>query len=361
MTADDIAAARRWFAEELRHVARLRSPAVVRAFATVPREHFAGPGPWRLLSPWYLRDYWTTEDADPRHLYHDVLIAIDEARRLNNGQPSLWAFLYDQLDLAAGEHVVHVGIGTGYYSAILADIVGRDGAVTAVEIDAELAARARANLALGWPQANVVAADGFAYRPERPADAIIVNAGVTHLSLAWLDALAEDNGRLLVPLTDADRVRRVPADHAPARTTRIATPRAMSAASGIIDCVGGRDHEAEDKSGRGTAKIEASIRQSGRCGVRRTNRTRPAGWLATAGGFRPLHRMCEDHSCCNFGPTASTATRTFRRTRRTPASAASSARSARTASRRCCSTSVPTAVAVSCRGRSVRRPNIAPA
>jgi protein-L-isoaspartate(D-aspartate) O-methyltransferase len=51
MTEDDVAAARRWFAEELRHVARVRSHAVVRAFATVPREHFAGPGPWRLLSP----------------------------------------------------------------------------------------------------------------------------------------------------------------------------------------------------------------------------------------------------------------------------------------------------------------------
>ena len=71
----------------------VRSPAVVHAFATVPREHFAGPGPWRLLSPWYLQDYWTTEDADPRHLYNDVLVAIDEARRLNNGQPRLWAFL----------------------------------------------------------------------------------------------------------------------------------------------------------------------------------------------------------------------------------------------------------------------------
>ena len=62
-----------------------------------------------------------------------MLVAIDEARRLNNGQPSLWAFLYDQLDLAAGERVLHVGIGAGYHSTILADIVGRDGAVTAVE------------------------------------------------------------------------------------------------------------------------------------------------------------------------------------------------------------------------------------
>src|SRR5271169_1193603 len=97
---DDIGRARRWFAEELRHTAHVRSPAVVAAFATVPREHFAGPGPWRVLSPLRMARYWTTEDANPTHVYHDILIAIDESRRLNNGQPSLWAALYDQLGLA---------------------------------------------------------------------------------------------------------------------------------------------------------------------------------------------------------------------------------------------------------------------
>jgi protein-L-isoaspartate(D-aspartate) O-methyltransferase len=253
VSQDEIVAARRWFAEELRHIARVRSPAVVQAFASVAREHFAGPGPWRLLSPWYLQEYWTTEDADPRHLCHDVLIAIDEARRLNNGQPSLWAFLYDQLDLAPGEHVVHVGIGTGYYTAILAHIVGCSGRVTAVEIDAELAARARENLARDWPQAHVVVADGFAFHPAQPADVIVVNAGVTHLSVAWLDALAEDQGRLLVPLTSADRFgaclliqRRKGPGHWPARhLCRI----------GIIDCVGGRDTDA-------AAKLEAALRRT---------------------------------------------------------------------------------------------------
>ena len=66
---DDIGRARRWFAEELRHTAHVRSPAVVEAFATVPREHFAGPGPWRVLSPMRGPDYWTTDDADPRRLH----------------------------------------------------------------------------------------------------------------------------------------------------------------------------------------------------------------------------------------------------------------------------------------------------
>jgi hypothetical protein len=115
MMDDPVATARRWFAEELRYTAGVRSPAVVLAFATVPRERFAGPGPWRVLSPMSLGAYWTPDAADPRHLYHDVLVAIDEERRLNKGQPSLWAALYYRLRLVAGMHVVHVGAGTGYY------------------------------------------------------------------------------------------------------------------------------------------------------------------------------------------------------------------------------------------------------
>ena len=95
--SDLIEEARHRYAEELRLTARLGSRAVIDAFATVPRERFFGPGPWRLLSPMALGEYRTTEDGDPRHLYHDVLIAIDEQRRLNNGQPSLWARMYEDL------------------------------------------------------------------------------------------------------------------------------------------------------------------------------------------------------------------------------------------------------------------------
>jgi protein-L-isoaspartate(D-aspartate) O-methyltransferase len=126
--SDLIEEARHRDAEELRFTARLGSRAVIDAFATVPRERFFGLGPWRLLSPMALGEYWTTEDGDPRHLYHDVLIAIDEQRRLYNGQPSLWARMYEDLDLSNGAHVVHVGAGTGYYSAILARLSAEPGA-----------------------------------------------------------------------------------------------------------------------------------------------------------------------------------------------------------------------------------------
>jgi protein-L-isoaspartate(D-aspartate) O-methyltransferase len=58
-------------------------------------------------------------DADPSHFYHDVLLAVDEARWLNNGQPSFLAFLIEALEVEAGEHVVHIGSDTGYFTAIL--------------------------------------------------------------------------------------------------------------------------------------------------------------------------------------------------------------------------------------------------
>jgi protein-L-isoaspartate(D-aspartate) O-methyltransferase len=244
VVADDrLQAARRFFAEELRHTARVQSQSVVDAFATVPREKFAGPGPWRILSPMRMEDYWTTRDADPTHLYHDVLVAIDEARRLNNGQPSLWAGLYDQLGLARKDHVVHIGAGTGYYSAVLAEIVGAAGRVTAVEIDPALAARARDNLALRWPQVDVVTANGFGFCSKRTAAAIVVNAGVSHLSLPWLDSLAE-NGRLLVPLTTADRLGAFLLITRQNDTPRRYPVRVVSPTA-IISCVGGRNAAAE--------------------------------------------------------------------------------------------------------------------
>ena len=172
-----------------------------------------------------------------------MLVAIDETRGLNNGQPSLWASLFDQLAIERGERVVHVGAGAGYYSAILAAIVGESGRVIAIEIDPGLAMRAREHLR-PWPQAHVIAADGFAYRLEGPADAIVVNAGVTHLSPAWLDALAPDNGRLLVPLTGASWwgaflivTRR------DGGTRRY--PVRFASRTGIIHCIGGRDADAE--------------------------------------------------------------------------------------------------------------------
>src|SRR3981189_2529622 len=84
------------------------------------REDFPGAGPWWILR-WF-RDYVTTPDADPVYLYTDDLVGILPERRLNNGQPSLHAHLIHQATPAAGAPVVHIGTGTGYYTAILAQL-----------------------------------------------------------------------------------------------------------------------------------------------------------------------------------------------------------------------------------------------
>jgi len=187
---------RRWFAEDLRAICHLGDERVVAAFAAVPRERFVSPGPWRIL---HLNDgYWTTPDDDPRHLYHNVLVALDEARGLNTGEPALWARHLDRLEIADGSRVLQIGAGTGYSTAILAELAGPTGHVDGIEIDATLAATARRNLD-SWSTAHVHAADA-SVRIDGRWDVIVAFAGATTPLAWWLDGLA-NGGRLLLPMT----------------------------------------------------------------------------------------------------------------------------------------------------------------
>lgn len=187
---------RRWFAEELRVMGHLLDERVIDAFAAVPRELFAGRGPWRILH--FADGYWTTPDADPRRLYHNVLIALDEKRQLNIGEPLLWARHFDRIGVRAGERVLQIGTGSGYYSAVLAELVGPQGRVDGIEIDAPLAAMAERNLER-WPAAHITAGDASVPVDGR-WDLIVAFAGATAPHAWWIDALA-DGGRLLLPMT----------------------------------------------------------------------------------------------------------------------------------------------------------------
>jgi protein-L-isoaspartate(D-aspartate) O-methyltransferase len=193
--ADPIESARRFYAEELCRLNAISSPSILAAFATVPRERFVGPGPWMIQSS---GTSWFTRDADPTHVYRDALIVLDESQHLNNGQPSLWAINFDQLRVRPGDRILHLGCGTGYYTAILAELTGPHGKVTALEIDEGLAARARTALE-PWPQVTVAHADG-SRGPFEPADVIVVSAGATQPLPAWLTAV-KPSGKLLFPLT----------------------------------------------------------------------------------------------------------------------------------------------------------------
>jgi protein-L-isoaspartate(D-aspartate) O-methyltransferase len=233
---------RRAYAKQVTVAFGTRDRRVEKAFATVPREDFLGPGPWQIVR--WNRGYVTTPNRDPVYVYDDVVVAILPERNLNNGQPSLHAWLVAGAAPKTGEHVVHIGIGLGYYTAILSSLVGRRGKVTAIEYDPELAARSARNLA---DRSNVTVLHGDGTQVDfAAADVIYVNAGATQPLLHWLDRLRE-GGRLIVPLTDAGfprgdirhgavfRIERRGDDYSARRISAVA----------IFPCAGGRDPDAE--------------------------------------------------------------------------------------------------------------------
>jgi protein-L-isoaspartate(D-aspartate) O-methyltransferase len=169
---------------------------LIAAFATVEREHYVGTGPWKVWT--FGSGYIDTVIDDPRILYQDVLIGLAPARGINNGQPSLHGRCLAVCAPKSGDAVLHVGAGTGYYTAILAELVGSGGNVAAYEIDKELADRARGNLS-HLPNVKVIGTSGCeATLPK--ADVIYVNAGATQPMPVWLDAL-KIGSRLIFPLT----------------------------------------------------------------------------------------------------------------------------------------------------------------
>ena len=202
---------RRFYSEEIRFTGNIQSPALAEAFARVPREKFLGPGTWEIASAdvrglsalGAIQMSYTAVD-DPRHLYHNVVVVLDKAADINNGQPSALARWIDALDFNAGARAYHLGCGVGYYTAIMAEVVGPYGNVVGSEVHPDLAVRAQKNLS-GYPNVTVVAGDGATLDPGE-CDAMLINAGVTHPLPLWLDRLRE-GGRLVVPLTMATTPR----------------------------------------------------------------------------------------------------------------------------------------------------------
>jgi protein-L-isoaspartate(D-aspartate) O-methyltransferase len=184
---------RRRYAAEITRQMGVAHGRVEEAFAAVPREAYLTPPPWAIFAPGGL---FMNETSDPADLYQDVLVVLDRERGINNGQPSLHAAWMAALDPEPGEAAVHVGAGTGYYTAILAALVAPGGRVHAYEIETDLAEIARRNLA---------ALDGVTVHPASgvaadlpAADIVYVNASASAPDRAWLKAL-KPHGRLIFP------------------------------------------------------------------------------------------------------------------------------------------------------------------
>ncbi len=179
------------YAQRIAQLADVRDPRVEQAFADVPREQFLPPPPWTIISLGDARE--TSRIAD---IYENVLVAIDRQRGINNGEPALHAAWLDTVSPQAGENVIHVGAGTGYYTAMLSRLVEPGGHVEAFEYEPDLAAAASRNL---QPYSNVTVHAESAFGRKLPgADVIYVNAGVIAPDAEWLKAL-KPGGRLIFP------------------------------------------------------------------------------------------------------------------------------------------------------------------
>jgi protein-L-isoaspartate(D-aspartate) O-methyltransferase len=191
----ELAIVRRAYARQMLAIAGVADDVRLEdAFAAVRREDFLGPPPWLFSGAF---GYETLPSDDPVLLYQDILIALAPERGVNNGSPSLHARWLGALAPKQGARLAHLGAGSGYYTAIMAKLVGASGHVDAVEIDPDLAGMARRALA---PQSNVavITADALT-GAKRGYDGVYVNFAVEQPVKAWTDSLAM-GGRLIFPL-----------------------------------------------------------------------------------------------------------------------------------------------------------------
>ena len=142
----------------------------------------------------------------PRHLfvpvsyapqaYWDGPLAIGHGQMIS--QPYIVAFMAEALRMRGDDRVLEIGTGSGYQTAVLAQLA-RD--VFSIEIVKPLAERAAAKLKnLGYANVHVRVGDGYQGWPEHaPYDAILVSAAPDHIPQPLLDQLAV-GGRMILPL-----------------------------------------------------------------------------------------------------------------------------------------------------------------
>ena len=128
--------------------------------------------------------------------YSDFPISIGRGQTIS--QPYIVALMVQLLDIAKTDKIMEIGTGSGYETAILAEL---GGAVFSVERIAALAAKAKDVLGHeGYQNINIKVGDGTeGWREFAPFDKIIVTAGSPNVLQPLLDQLS-NNGRLVIPV-----------------------------------------------------------------------------------------------------------------------------------------------------------------
>jgi protein-L-isoaspartate(D-aspartate) O-methyltransferase len=132
--------------------------------------------------------------------YEDHPLPIGEGQTIS--QPYIVALMLEALSLEPKENVLEVGTGSGYATALLAELAAQ---AVSIERHATLADEARELLArLGYTNVKVIVGDGGqGFLAEAPYDAILVSAAAASVPPALVAQLSED-GRMVIPVGSAD-------------------------------------------------------------------------------------------------------------------------------------------------------------
>ena len=182
----------------------IRSLSVLRAVSEVPRHIFV-------------------PDSVRHRAYEDAALPIGQGQTIS--QPYVQALYLEAANLTGRERVLEVGTGSGYQTALLAQLAD---SVFSIERVASLAQSARAALdQAGVRNVTVLVGDGtLGWRPFAPYDVILVAAASPDVPQPLLDQLAP-GGRMIVPVgsRDTQRLVLVRRNEAGIETTTIADAR----------------------------------------------------------------------------------------------------------------------------------------
>ena len=151
---------------------------VLRAMAKVPRHEFLPAELWDRA-------------------YDDTPLPIGENQTIS--QPYIVAYMIQSLSLKKGDRILEVGTGSGYQTALLAEIHEE---IYTVEVRPQLAQKALAKLnELGYGDRVKIhiADDSLGYEEEAPFDGIIVAAATFNIPEPLIDQLAE-KGKIIIPI-----------------------------------------------------------------------------------------------------------------------------------------------------------------
>jgi protein-L-isoaspartate(D-aspartate) O-methyltransferase len=139
---------------------------------------------------------WFVRPREVREAYADRALSLDCGQTIS--QPYIVALMTEALEVTGTEHVLEIGTGSGYQTAVLCELAGR---ITSVERHAQLSNQAAEKLkSLNYINCEFMVGDGtHGWAANAPYDRIIVTAGAAHTPQALIDQLA-DGGILVIPI-----------------------------------------------------------------------------------------------------------------------------------------------------------------